>query len=46
MASILVDEGFGTFERCSNAIRMLRGDIARAKEILSNLIITEAQLKS
>jgi hypothetical protein len=44
MASVLFDEGFGVFERCSKVVRMLRGDIARAKEILSNLMITEAQL--
>jgi hypothetical protein len=42
MASILVDEGFGSFERCMNSIRILRGDISRAKEVLSNLIMTEA----
>jgi hypothetical protein len=46
MASILLDEGFGSLERCLSAIRILRGDIARAKEILSNLMITEAQLRT
>jgi hypothetical protein len=46
MASILLDEGFGSLERCLNAVRILRGDIGRAKEILSNLMITEAQLRT
>ena len=45
MASVLLDEGFGSLERCLNAIRILRGDIGRAKEVLSNLMITEAQLR-
>jgi hypothetical protein len=45
MASLLEDEGFGTFERCMSTIRVLRGDITRAKEILSNVMISEAQFK-
>jgi len=42
MASILLDEGYGSFERCSMAIRCLRGDMEKAREILSKLIICEA----
>lgn len=45
MASILMDEGFGSLDRTYNAVKILRGDIARAKEILSNLMIAEAQLR-
>lgn len=35
MGSILLDEGYGDFERCMSVIRVLRGDIVRAREILS-----------
>ena len=45
MASILLDEGFGSFDRCSMLIRCLRGDMEKAREVLSKLIISEAQLK-
>ena len=38
IASILVDEGYGQFERCYNASRCLRGDIKKARELLSNII--------
>lgn len=43
MASIMVDEGFGSFERCYSLIRTLRGNLERAKEILSQLIFYECQ---
>jgi len=42
MASILADEGYGSFERALMAIRALRGDIKRTRNILSTLMITEA----
>jgi len=42
MGSILLDEGYGDFERCMYVIRVLRGDIVRAREILSQLTFSEA----
>ena len=44
MGSILLDEGYGDFERCMSVIRVLRGDIVRAREILSQLTFSEAKL--
>jgi hypothetical protein len=41
MASILVDEGYGSFDRCYSLIRVLRGDMNKAKEIGSQLIFYE-----
>ncbi len=41
MASLLVDEGYGSFDRCYNLIRCLRGDIKLARELLSNMIFYE-----
>jgi hypothetical protein len=41
MASILFDEGYGTFERCSMIIKVLRGDMEKARNLLSKLIIEE-----
>ena len=41
-ASNLMDEGFGTFERCLLASKMLNGDLTKARDVLSNLMITEA----
>jgi hypothetical protein len=35
MASILVDEGFGSFDRCYSLIRTVRGNLSKAKELLS-----------
>ena len=35
MGSILFDEGFGTFDRCYNMVRVLRGDLKRARDYLS-----------
>jgi len=43
MASILLDEGFGSFDRCYNLIRCLRGDIKKARDVLSQLIFQESQ---
>ena len=43
MASILVDEGFGTFDRCYSMIRALRGSMTNAKENLSQLMFYECQ---
>lgn len=31
MASLLVDEGYGSFDRCYNIIRCLKGDIKLAR---------------
>ena len=42
MASILCDEGYGSFDRCMLVLRTLRGDIVRARKILSQLTFTEA----
>lgn len=41
MASILLDEGFGSFDRCSMVVRALRGDMDKARDLLSKLIISE-----
>ena len=45
MGSVLLDEGYGDFERCMSVIRVLRGDIVRAREILSQLTFSEAKLQ-
>jgi len=41
MASILLDEGYGSFERCSMVIRCVSGDMEKARTLLSKLIISE-----
>lgn len=41
MASILLDEGYGTFDRCYGLIRCLRGDLNKARKILSEMIQQE-----
>lgn len=41
MASVLQDEGYGSFNRCYGLIRALRGDINKARDILSQLIFYE-----
>ncbi len=41
MASLLFDEGFGSFDRCYGLIRVLKGDLKKAKDILSQLIFYE-----
>lgn len=46
MASILLDEGYGSFERCSMVVRGLRGDMDKARSLLSKIIISEDQLDS
>ncbi|CDW84571.1 UNKNOWN [Stylonychia lemnae] len=43
MASVLFDEGYGSFDRCYGIVRALRGDMKRAKETLSQLIFYECQ---
>ena len=45
MGSVLLDEGYGDFERCMSVVRVLRGDIVRAREILSQLTYSEAKLQ-
>jgi len=42
IASDLMDEGFGSFERCLLCSKMLNGDITKARDVLSNLMIVEA----
>ena len=44
MASILCDEGYGSFDRCMLVLRAFRGDIERARKILSQITFSEAQL--
>lgn len=46
MASILADEGYGSFERCSIVVRALRGDMEKTRSLLSKLIISESELDS
>jgi hypothetical protein len=43
MASLLVDEGYGSFDRCYNLIRCLRGDLNKARDVLSQFIFQESQ---
>eukprot|EP00347_Sterkiella_histriomuscorum_P004328 403360863 len=43
MASLLFDEGYGSFDRCYGLIRVLRGDLKKARDILSQLIFYECQ---
>jgi hypothetical protein len=38
MASILMDEGMGSFDRCMMTLRALRGDIQKARSILSEIM--------
>ena len=35
MASILMDEGYGNFERCYQLVRTVRGNMEKARDILS-----------
>ena len=44
MASILCDEGYGSFDRCMLVLRAFRGDIKMARKILSQITFSEAQL--
>jgi hypothetical protein len=41
MASILLDEGYGLFERCNKVVRIMSGEMEKARSVLSKLIITE-----
>jgi len=45
VSSTLADEGFGTFDRCLMAARTMDGDMEKSKQVLSNLIISEASLQ-
>jgi hypothetical protein len=38
MASMLVDEAYGSFDRCYSLIRVVRGDLNLARDISSQLI--------
>jgi len=42
MGSILLDEGYGSFERCTMAIRTVDGDMEMARSILSKIVFSEA----
>ena len=42
MGSMLTDEGYGTFDRCANVLRTLRGDIDKARKLLTRITFTEA----
>jgi len=35
MASILMDEGYGSFDRCFSLVRTVRGNMDKARDILS-----------
>lgn len=41
MSSDLMDEGYGSFDRCFSALRVARGDLTEAKVILSSLMMAE-----
>ena len=43
MASLLVDEGLGSFDRCYSLVRTLRGNLNKTREELSQLIFYECQ---
>jgi hypothetical protein len=43
MASMMFDEGYGTFDRCYAIVRCVRGELSAAKEITSQLMVHEAQ---
>ena len=43
MASILFDEGLGSFDRCMLTLRALRGDIDQARQILREIMFTAAK---
>jgi hypothetical protein len=38
LASMLVDEAYGSFDRCYSLIRVVRGDLNLARDISSQLI--------
>ena len=42
MGSNLMDEGFGSFEKCCLVVRTVKGDISEARSVLSKLMISEA----
>ena len=44
MGRILVDEGYGDFDRCISVLKVLRKDIDGAREILGQLTFSEARL--
>jgi hypothetical protein len=46
MASILTDEGYGSFDRCLSMMRACKGDIEEAKKVLSKLIFKEFKKKA
>ena len=43
MGSIVADQGYGSFDRCMLVLRTLRGDIEKARVVLSQITFAEAQ---
>jgi hypothetical protein len=43
MASLMMDEGYGSFDRCYSLIRCVRGNLKEAREISSQLMFHECQ---
>ena len=41
IASILTDEGFGSFDRCITVAKACKGNIDDARDVLSKLIFKE-----
>ena len=46
LASILVDEAYGSFDRCYSLIRVVRGDLDLARDLGSKLIIYETTFQN
>ena len=44
MGSIIADQGYGSFDRCMLVLRTLRGDIDKARKVLSQITFAEAQV--
>ncbi len=41
IASILTDEGYGSFDRCITVAKACKGDVEEARSVLSKLIFKE-----
>ena len=46
MASVLSDEGYGSYDRCLMVLRALRGDIDYARKTLTEITFSEANYSS
>lgn len=44
MGSIVADQGYASFDRCMLVLRTLRGDIEKARVVLSQITFAEAQV--